>query len=598
MPNRTRNSSAPKRKTTATPVQSRAPRAAKRAASSSAGAGPARAKARTAAPDAAAQAASQAAGLHSKQVMDDLKALPFAGLIDPEQLLDIQANYSRQVQQLFGAQEGAIAAPTDRRFADSSWHDGGWHALTANLYALNAQTLMRMAEAVGADERTRERVRFATQQWIDAWSPANFLATNPEAQRRVLETSGESLRAGMMNLINDLQKGRIAQTDESAFEVGRNVATTAGDVVFQNELVQLIQYRPLTEQVGERALLMIPPCINKFYILDLQPDNSVIRYALDQGNTVFVVSWRNVHEDQSTLTWDDYLQKGVVEPIGVVQKITGQEKLNMLGFCVGGTIVTTALAALAARGEHPAQSLTLLTTLLDFSDTGVLDVFVDENHVRYREAMIGAGGLMRGAELATTFSFLRPNDLVWNYVVNNYLKGERPPAFDLLYWNSDSTNLPGPMFCWYFRHMYLQNDLRKPGALTCLGQRIDLRKIDVPTYIYASREDHIVPWHAAYESTQILTGPRRFVLGASGHIAGVINPAHKNKRNYWSNDALPAKPGQWFDGARDVPGSWWPDWSQWLARQRGKMVDATRHRSREFAPIESAPGSYVKVKAQ
>jgi polyhydroxyalkanoate synthase len=352
-------------------------------------------------------------------------------------------------------------------------------------------------------------------------------------------------------------------------------------------------------------MLFVPPCINKYYILDLQPEHSVIRYTCEQGHRVFVMSWRNPDAGMVGLGWDDYIANGPIKAIEVVQAISGQPTINTLGFCVGGTILSTALAVLAARGKRPAQSMTLLTTLLDFKDTGVLDVFVDEAAVNLRDVTIGdkapAGpGLLRGKELATTFSFLRPNDLVWNYVVGNYLKGEAPPPFDLLYWNGDSTNLPGPMYCWYLRHTYLTNDLRQPAKLTVCEEKLDLSRLDLPVFIYASREDHIVPWQAAYESTQVLSGAKdqTFVLGASGHIAGVINPASKNKRSHWVNDQRPPQAAKWFETATEKPGSWWPVWSGWLARQGGKMVPAPKaYGNRQYKSIEPAPGRYVKQKA-
>ncbi len=513
----------------------------------------------------------------------------------PEAFSRLQTEYLSRLGEIFAA--GSPPASADRRFADQAWQ-GGPYAWGAALYALNAEYLQRMADSVEGDPRSRDRVRFATQQWVDLMSPANFLMTNPEAQQRLLETKGESLWSGIQNMLGDLQKGRISQTDESAFEVGRNVATTAGSVVFQNDLIQIIQYAPSTARVGSRPLLMVPPCINKFYIMDLQPDNSLVAYSVSQGHTVFMVSWRNVQADQSDLTWDDYLERGVIESVRVVREISGQPTVNLLGFCVGGTLAATAAAVLAARGQRWIESLTLLTTLLDFSDPGVLGIFIDEGFVAFKESNIGRGGLMAGRELATTFNFLRPNDLVWNYVVSSYLKGEAPPPFDLLYWNADSTNLPGPMYCWYIRHMYLQNELRIPGRLVCAGAPVDLGAIGVPTYIYGSREDHIVPWRAAYQSTQLMKAPVRFVLGASGHIAGVINPAHRNKRNYWVGDQLPDSADQWFDQAQQMPGSWWPDWRAWLERFRGAEQAAPRSAGAgRFKVIEAAPGSYVKQKA-
>ncbi|MDH5246486.1 MAG: class I poly(R)-hydroxyalkanoic acid synthase, partial [Betaproteobacteria bacterium] len=448
------------------------------------------------------------------------------------------------------------------------------------------------------------RIRFAVQQWVDAAAPSNYLALNPEAQRKAIETKGESIAKGLAQLLRDIQQGHMSQTDESVFEVGVNVATSEGAVVFENELFQLIEYKPLTGRVFERPLLFIPPCINKYYILDLQPDNSVIRYCVEQGHRLFVMSWRNPDSSLAQLTWDRYIEDAAICAIERVLEVSGSDKINTLGFCVGGTILATALAVLAARGRRPAASMTLLTTLLDFSDTGVLDVFIDENMVRLREATLGpnspgGGNLLKGQELASTFSFLRPNDLVWNYVVGNYLKGETPPPFDLLYWNSDSTNLPGPMFCWYLRNTYLENNLVQPGKVQVCGSKVDLRSVNVPTYVYASREDHIVPWDAAYRNTQVLRGDVRFVLGASGHIAGVINPPAKGKRSHWvGTGALPALGQHWLARATEKPGSWWPDWTDWLQRHAGKKVAAPKtYGNRKHKPIEPAPGRYVKQKA-
>jgi polyhydroxyalkanoate synthase len=538
----------------------------------------------------------------------------FSGLNLPMQAVaGLQGDYLKQATDLWNqtllrlnpdGKDGTPAQPLpDRRFSAQDWAANPAAAYTAQMYLLNARTLMQLAESVQGDEKTKARVRFAVQQWIDAVSPANFLALNPEAQRKAIDTKGESITAGLRQLWDDVQQGQVSQTDTSVFEVGRNVATTEGTVVFENELIQLIEYKPLTQQIHELPVLFVPPCINKYYIMDLQPDNSLIRYTVEQGHRTFVISWRNPDESLAHKTWDDYIAEGPLKAIEVVQAITGKKRFNMLGFCVGGTIIATALAVLAARGEQPATSVTLLTTLLDFENTGILDVFVDEPSVQLREMTIGEGspsgpGLLKGKELATTFSFLRPNDLVWNYVVGNYLKGEAPPPFDLLYWNGDSTNLPGPMYCWYLRHMYLQNELRQPGKLTVCGEKVDLGAIRAPVFIYASREDHIVPWPAAYGSTRIMKGPKRFVLGASGHIAGVINPASKNKRNYWVNDKLPATHQAWFDSATERPGSWWTDWSHWLGSHAGKKIAAPKAPgNRHYKPIEPAPGRYVKAKA-
>jgi polyhydroxyalkanoate synthase len=372
-------------------------------------------------------------------------------------------------------------------------------------------------------------------------------------------------------------------------------------VVFENDLFQLIEYKPLTAKVYERPFLMVPPCINKFYILDLQPENSLVRYAIEQGHRTFVVSWRNPDASLGHKTWDDYIDEAVLTAIATVQKIAGAEQINALGFCVGGTMLANALAVLAARGEEPVASATFLTTLIDFADTGILDVFIDEAFVRFREMQLGQGGLMKGQDLASTFSFLRPNDLVWNYVVGNYLKGETPPPFDLLYWNSDSTNLAGPYYAWYLRNFDLENKLVQPDALTVCGEKIDLGRVDLPVYIYGSREDHIVPITAAYASTQALPGDKRFVMGASGHIAGVINPPAKGKRSHWirADGQLPPTLDEWLTGATEHKGSWWPDWAAWLQAHAGKQIAAPKAygKAPRFKAIEPAPGRYVKQKA-
>lgn len=521
-------------------------------------------------------------------------------------MAELQGAYMKQATELWNQTlQSAAPAPTDRRFAAQDWASSPAATYTAQMYLLNARALMQMADCLQGDEKTRQRIRFAVQQWIDAAAPSNYLALNPEAQRKALETHGESIALGMKHLLDDVRQGHVSQTDESLFEIGRNVATTEGAIVFENELFQLIEYKPLTAKVFERPILFVPPCINKYYILDLQPENSLIRYTVEQGHRVFVVSWRNADESIKNFTWDQYIEDAVIRAIGLVQEISGSEQINTLGFCVGGTILATALAVLAARGEKPAASLTLLTTFLDFKNTGVLDLFIDEAMVQMREMTLGAnspggGSLLKGQELATTFSFLRPNDLVWNYVVGNYLKGETPPPFDLLYWNSDGTNLPGPMYCWYLRHTYLENNLVKPGKLTVCGEKVDLGRIAVPAYVYASREDHIVPWDGAYRNTQVLGGKTRFVLGASGHIAGVINPPAKRKRSHWigAGAALPDDAQDWLAKATEHPGSWWTDWTAWLKGHAGKQIAAPKtYGDRRHKTIEAAPGRYVKQKA-
>jgi polyhydroxyalkanoate synthase len=552
----------------------------------------------------------------------------------PERLLALQQDYLVRLQALwtdfFEHPERSAAPIGDARFSDPAWQENSLAAFMARGYLLNAEVLERMVESVQAEPKLKARLRFAVTQWLDAAAPSNFLAFNPKAQKRLVESRGQSLSAGLHNLFEDLAKGRISQADESAFDVGRNVATTVGAVVFENDVMQLIQYGALTPTVRARPLLIVPPCINKYYILDLQPQNSFIRYAVERGNTVFVLSWRNPGEELAHLGWDDYVERGPIAAIDTVRAITGAEQVNALGFCIGGTLLSTALAVMLGRGSNPVASLTLLASLLDFEDPGILGIFIDETHVCMREQTLGWGGLMSGRDLANTFSSLRANDLVWNYVVNNYLEGQSPPAFDLLYWNSDSTNLPGPMYAWYLRHAYLENALREPGRLRCCGQPLDLGRISVPTYAFGAREDHIVPWQAAYRSARVLTGVApgslRFVLGASGHIAGTINPVSKNRRSYWAWDedgawdgapdhggafdgesapepggtpgagarAAP-EPDAWLARAAEHAGSWWADWDRWLDAfgdgQRGAPAD---YGSARFPVIEAAPGRYVK----
>ncbi len=530
-------------------------------------------------------------------------SIPFSG----QRLAEIHAEFSKQWQELFHqAEKGVMAQPKDRRFSAAAWAANPSYLFLANAYLLSAKTLQEMVDAADVPEEAREKLRFSTMQWLDAMAPSNFMATNPDAQHTLLQTNGMSLFQGIQNFYGDLQKGYLSQTDESCFQVGDNLAITDGKVVFENPLFQLIQYAPVVAKVHQTPLLMVPPCINKYYILDLQPENSFVRHALEQGFTVFMMSWRNpqINDDDGILqaTWADYLQSGVLQAIDVVQDITGAQKINALGFCVGGTLLASALALAKARGQDPVNSLTLLTTLLDFESTGILDIFIDETQVRMREQQLGHGGLLGARELATTFSFLRPNELVWNYVVGNYLKGQTPPAFDLLYWNSDGTNLPGPFFAWYLRNTYLENNLKVPGKVVVDGTPVNLGDLTMPAYLYGSRDDHIVPWKSAFASSTLLKGPVQFVLGASGHIAGVVNPPAKKKRNYWTcpESVNPASisADDWFGAAQDHPGSWWTHWSSWLAEQSGAQVSASKTLGNaRYQPLEAAPGRYVKVRS-
>lgn len=506
------------------------------------------------------------------------------------------------------AKAGKLAAPQDRRFSGNAWESDQTFLMLAHYYQLSAQALESMVEAAQVDDETRARLRFSAMQWIEAIAPSNFFFTNPVAIQKAIETNGQSVAQGIKLLLEDLQKGRLTQTDETAFEVGVNIAATPGQVVYQNPIMQLIQYAPVTPTVAQRPLLIVPPCINKYYILDLQEHNSFVRYAVENGFTVFMVSWRNPQptdtDNIQQATWGDYLQHGVLDALHVVQQITGQPQVNTLGFCVGGTMLSQALALAQAQGNQPASSLTLLTSFLDFSNTGVMDVFVDEVHASVRDMQFANGGLMTARELATTFSFLRPSELVWNYVSSSYLMGVSPSAFDLLYWNSDGTNLPGAFFAWYFRNTYLENNFVKPDGVAINGHALKLDKLNMPAYVYGSRDDHIVPWKGAFNSIQALGGSSRFVLGASGHIAGVINPPSRNRRSYWAHGTAETNTDKghcatdWLAAATEYSGSWWPDWIQWLTNHSGSNISAPGNSgSKQFPPLEPAPGSYVKVRA-
>jgi polyhydroxyalkanoate synthase len=550
-------------------------------------------------PAATNDAAADAAGSDATPSVDPVSVF----IAFTQQMAQVQQQFVDQMTGFWTGTSGeSAAAPTaakdgDKRFTAEAWRNEPCFDLMRRTYLSYAEYLQGAVESVPMDDKTKAQMRYGMRQFIDAMSPSNFLVTNPEAMQVAIETRGQSLTQGMNLFFEDLAKGRVSSTDEKAYEVGKNIATTPGAVIFENELMQLIQYAPATDTVRERPVLMIPPCINKYYILDLQPDNSIVRYIVSQGHTVFMVSWRNIGPEQGHLTWDDYLEQGVMRAIDVARGVSGAEKVNTLGFCIGGTLLASAVAVMRGRNEDPVASITLLTTMLDFADTGEISTLVTEQSIAAREAAIGGGGLMQGKELAFAFSSLRANDLIWQYVVNSYLKGKAPPTFDLLYWNADSTNLPGPMFCWYVRNTYLENNLRVPGKSIQCGEAVNLSLIKVPTFLYASREDHIVPWRTAYASTQLLPHETTFVLGASGHIAGVINPASKNKRNHWVAGAVGPDPDRWLQTAREVPGSWWPEWSNWLREQAGAEVPAPKTvGSRKYPRIEAAPGRYVKEK--
>ncbi len=493
---------------------------------------------------------------------------------------------------------GVEPDPGDRRFNAPEWEASPLHNYLKQSYLLSSRWLTGLVEDSTLDDKNKARCAFYTRQFIDMMSPSNFAISNPEVIRETIDSKGDNLAKGLENLMQDMDKGAISLTDESAFELGKNLATTSGKVVFQNDLIQLIQFSPMTESVNERPILIVPPCINKYYILDLSEHNSFVRYCLEQGNNVFIISWRNPDESLGDKTWDDYLEQGSFPAIEAVKAISGSKKINAVSWCIGGTMLATTIAVLAAKRKKPFASATFFTTLLDFSDPGDLGVFIDESQVNQHEYKLADGGVMPGKQLATTFSMLRANDLVWNYVVNNYLKGKTPPPFDILYWNSDSTNMTAAMYTWYLRQMYLENRLSQPGALELCGVPVDLGKIDFPTYFLSTIDDHIAPWKTTYIGTRLVGGPVEFVLAASGHVAGVINPASKNKRNYWTGGELGGSADHWLETASSVPGSWWPHWDRWLKDQGGKQVAAPDEvGSEDYPAIEPAPGSYVMARA-
>ena len=488
--------------------------------------------------------------------------------------------------------------PGDRRFSAPEWDESPLHSYLKQSYLLSSRWLTGLITDSTLDEGTKAKCEFYTRQFIDAISPSNFAMTNPEVIRETIDSKGKNLLAGLENLMKDMDRGRISMTDEEAFELGRNIATTPGAVVFENELIQLIHFKPLAEKVNEFPVLIVPPCINKYYILDLSEHNSFVRYCLEQGNNVFIISWRNPDESMGDKTWDDYLDEGTIPAIDAVKKISGAKKINGVSWCIGGTLLATTMAVLAAKRKKPFNSATFFTTLLDFSDPGELGVFIDESQVNQHEHKLADGGVMPGKQLATTFSMLRANDLIWNYVVNNYMKGKTPPPFDILYWNGDSTNMTAAMYTWYLREMYLENNLAKPGKLKLCGVPVDLGKIDCPVYFLSTIDDHIAPWKTTFVSTELVKGPIEFVLGASGHVAGVINPANMNKRSYWVGGELGQGADHWLDTAENRPGSWWSHWDQWLKDQGGKEIDAPKQVGSETYPeIEPAPGRYVLARA-
>ena len=530
---------------------------------------------------------------------------------DPAKLAEAQLSlwqdYVRLWQstttRMLGSTPNPVAEPAadDRRFRDEAWTENVVFDHIKQGYLLTARWLQQTVHDVeGIDRGTARKTDFYTRQFVEAMSPSNFLATNPEVLRATVDSKGQNLVRGLRNLLDDFERGdgqlAIRMTDMDAFAVGENIATTPGKVVYQNDLMQLIQYAPVTETVYRRPLLIVPPWINKYYILDLREKNSFIRWAVAQGLTVFVVSWVNPDEEMAGKSFADYVRQGPMEALDAIEAATGERSVNAIGYCIGGTLMATTLALMAARDDDRIRSITFLTTLVDFEEPGDLGVFIDEEQISSIEDQMARDGFLDGSTMATTFNMLRAKDLIWAFVVNNYLLGKDPFPFDLLYWNSDSTRLPAAMHSFYLRNMYQKNLLVEPGGIEIDGIPVDLGKIDIPIFILSTREDHIAPWASTYRATQLYKGTVRFCLAGSGHIAGVINPpSDPPKYGYHTNRARPRDAQTWLEGATWHDGSWWPEWKRWLARHAGAQVPARVPGDAALAVIEDAPGSYVSA---
>ena len=533
-------------------------------------------------------------------------------MTNPAQLMQAQIGFwqdymtlwQNTARRIMGMDSSPVieAGPKDKRFRDDAWQQSEVFDFIKQSYLLSARFVHDVVGGVdGLDPKTARKIDFYSRQFTDAMSPSNFLMTNPEVLRRTAETGGENLIRGLNNLLTDLERGRgkltIRMTDMDAFKVGENIGVSPGKVVFQNELMQLIQYSPSTETVLKRPLLILPPWINKFYILDLRPKNSFVRYAVSQGHTVFMVSWVNPDERLADAGFDTYMTSGVFAALDAVERATGEREVDAIGYCLGGTLLASSLAWMEKRNDHRIRSATFFVSLLDFEEAGELGVFIDEEQLQAMEERMEERGFLEGSDMATTFNMLRANDLIWSFVVNNYLLGNEPFPFDLLYWNSDATRMPARMHSFYLRNMYQQNLLSKPCGITLAGEGLDLSKITVPAYFLSTREDHIAPWRSTYKGTQLLGGPKRFVLAASGHIAGVINPPEGGKYNHWVNESLPLDPQTWLEGATELAGSWWPDWQRWVTGKSPEKVPARVPGAGGQQTFEDAPGSYVKVQA-
>jgi polyhydroxyalkanoate synthase subunit PhaC len=515
---------------------------------------------------------------------------------------DSVALWQSTMRRMMGMEAEPVAEPEagDRRFRAEEWSSNPIFQHIKEAYLLGADYVENVLDPEDVlDDKDAQKLGFFTKQFIDAMAPTNFPATNPEVVRETIESKGENLLRGWENFLSDLENGngelQITMADPEAFELGRNIATTPGKVVFQNEMLQLIQYEPSTDQVAKRPVLVMPPWINKYYILDLQPKNSLLKWMVDQGHTVFVISWVNPDESYADKSFDDYLTDGFYAAVDAVLKATGEKEINAIGYCIGGTLLAAALAHMAARGDERVASATFLTSLIDFSIPGDLGAFIDEEQVTALEKMMEEKGYLEGKAMSTTFNMLRSNDLIWLFVVNNYLLGKDPVVFDLLYWNSDSTRMPARMHSFYLRNMYMDNLLREPDALEIAGEKIDVHRIKIPSYFLSTREDHIAPWRSTYLGARLLGGPVRFVLGGSGHIAGVVNPPAANKYCYWvsTRKTLPEDPDAWFEKAKQKDGSWWNDWQEWIGKLNDEKVDARKPGGGKLKVIEAAPGSYV-----
>ncbi|GAB0112489.1 PHA/PHB synthase family protein [Acidisoma sp. C75] len=514
---------------------------------------------------------------------------------------DYMALWQNTTRRIMGIETDPVitADPRDRRFKDGAWQDNEIFDFIKQSYLLSARFVQEVVKDVdGLDPKVAQKVDFYSRQFVDALSPSNFVMTNPEVLRRTVETGGENLLRGLTNLLSDLERGRgrlrIRMTDTEAFRLGENIATSPGKVVWQTPLMQLIQYAPTTETVLKRPLLVIPPWINKFYILDLREKNSFVRWAVSQGHTVFMVSWVNPDEELAAKDFEDYMQEGILAALDAIERITGEREINAIGYCLGGTLLSSTLAYMAVKKDKRIRSATFLVTLIDFTEAGELGVFIDEQQIQALEEKMNKRGYLEGAEMAQTFNMLRANDLIWSFVVNNYLLGNEPFPFDLLYWNGDSTRMPAAMHSFYLRNMYQANKLREPGGISLCGVPIDLGRVNLPIYMLAAREDHITPWRSTYAGLRYMKGQKRFVLAASGHIAGVVNAPNSGKYSHWVSNDTPETPEAWEEGAVEIAGSWWPDWQRWVARLAPETVPA-RMPGQNVTIIEDAPGSYVKV---